>query len=160
MTNRTKMVSKNKKSAQTSTPRTSKKLNTLEAKKPAEPTNRPQGLTVVGIGASAGGLSALNSFFDALSPDTGLAFLVITHLHRSYESHLAKLLQQHTQIPTRQVSRRIKVEADHVYIIPPNRNIIMTDTHLETAELTEPRGKRTPIDHFFRSLASVIRQTI
>jgi two-component system CheB/CheR fusion protein len=154
------MVSKHKKSPQAATSQTTKKLNTLEAKKPAEPTNRPHGLTVVGIGASAGGLSALNSFFDALSPETGMAFVVITHLHPTYESHLAELLQQHTQMPTRQVNRRMKVEADHVYVIPPNRNIIMTDTHLETAEFTEPHGKRTPIDHFFRSLASEGRESI
>ena len=154
------MASKNKKSPQSPTSKTTKKLKTLEAKKPAEPTNRPQGLTVVGIGASAGGLSALNSFFDALSPDTGMAFVVVMHLHPTYESHLAELLQQHTQMPIRKVTRKIKVEADHVYVIPPNRNIILTDTHLETAEFTEPRGKRTPIDHFFRSLASEDRESI
>ena len=154
------MASKNQKSPQSSTSKNAKKLNTLEAKKPAEPTNRPQGLTVVGIGASAGGLSALNSFFDALSPDTGMAFVVVMHLHPTYESHLAELLQLHTQMPTRQVNRKTRVEADHVYIIPPNRNIILTDTHLETAEFTEPHGKRTPIDYFFRSLASEHRESI
>src|SRR5689334_2263937 len=154
------MASKHKKSPQSPTSKTTTKLNTLEAKKPAEPTNRPQGLTVVGIGASAGGLTALNSFFDALSPDTGMAFVVVTHLHPTYESHLAELLQQHTKMPTRQVDQRIQVEADHVYVIPPNRNIIMTDTHLETAEFTEPRGRRTPIDYFFRSLASEHRESI
>jgi two-component system, chemotaxis family, CheB/CheR fusion protein len=73
----TKMVARNKKSPQTPTSKTTKKLNTLEAKKPAEPTNRPQGLTVVGIGASAGGLSALSSFLEALPPDTGVAFVVV-----------------------------------------------------------------------------------
>ncbi|HSJ87875.1 MAG TPA: chemotaxis protein CheB, partial [Anaerolineales bacterium] len=154
------MASKNKKSPQSPTSKTTKNLKTLEAKKPAEPTNRTQGLTVVGIGASAGGLTALNSFFDALSPDTGMAFVVITHLHPSYESHLAELLQQHTQMPTRQVTRRMTVEADHVYVIPPNRSIVITDTHLETADFTEPRGQRTPIDHFFRSLASEHRESI
>jgi two-component system, chemotaxis family, CheB/CheR fusion protein len=154
------MASKNKKSPQSPTSKTTRKLDTLEAKKPAEPTNRPQGLTVVGIGASAGGLSALNSFFDALSPDTGTAFVVVTHLHPTYESHLAEILQQHTQMPTRQVSRRVKVESDHVYVIPPNRNIILTDTHLETSEFTEPRGQRAPIDYFFRSLASEKRESI
>jgi two-component system CheB/CheR fusion protein len=149
-----------KKIAQSSTPRNTKKLHTLEAKKPAEPTNRPQGLTVVGIGASAGGLSALNAFFDALSPDTRMAFVVVTHLHPTYESHLAELLQQHTQMPSRQVTQRMKVEADHVYVIPPNRSIILTDTYLETAEFTEPRGQRTPIDHFFRSLANEHRESV
>ena len=114
----------------------------------------------MGIGASAGGLTALNSFFDALSPDTGMAFVVITHLDPTYESHLAELLQQHTQMPTHQVSQRTKVEANHVYVIPPNRSIFMTDTHLETVEFTEPRGQRTPIDHFFRSLASAGHESI
>lgn len=102
----------------------------------------------------------MNAFFDALSPDTGMAFVVVTHLHPSYESHLAELLQQHTQMPTSQVTAKVKVEADHVYVIPPNRNIILTDTHLETAEFTEPRGQRAPIDYFFRSLASENRESI
>jgi two-component system, chemotaxis family, CheB/CheR fusion protein len=72
------MASRNKKSPQSPTSKTTKKLNTLEATTPAEPRNRPQGLTVLGIGASAGGLTALNTFFDALSADTGMAFVVIT----------------------------------------------------------------------------------
>ncbi len=76
-----------------------------------------------------------------------MAFVVVTHLHPKYESHLAELLQQHTQMSTRQVTRRIKVEANHVYVIPPNRTIILTDTHLETAEFTELHGRRSPIDY-------------
>jgi len=154
------MASRNKKSPQSPTSKTTKKLNTLEATTPAEPRNRPQGLTVVGIGASAGGLTALNTFFDALSADTGMAFVVITHLHPTHESHMAELLQKHTEMPTHQVTTRTKVEADHVYVIPPNRSIIMTDTHLETAEFTEPRGQRSPIDSFFRSLAGEQREAI
>jgi two-component system, chemotaxis family, CheB/CheR fusion protein len=155
-----KMASNHKKSPQSSPSKTSKKLNTLEAKKPAEPTNRPQSLTVVGIGASAGGLAALGTFFDALSSDLDMAFVVITHLHPSHESHLAEILQKHTSMATRQVTRRTKVEANHVYIIPPNRTIVMTDTHLETAEFTEPHGQRSPVDYFFRSLASEQREAI
>lgn len=157
---RKKMASKNKKSQQSPTTKTTKKLNSLEAKKPAEPRNRPQSLTVVGIGASAGGLAALSSLFDALPADTGMVFVVITHLHPAYESHMAELLQKHTQMPTRQVNRRTKVESNHVYVIPPNRSILMTDTHLETAEFDEPRGRRSPIDYFFRSLASEKRESI
>ena len=90
-----KTVSRNKNSAQTPTSKTTKKLNSLEAKQPAEPTTRTPGSTVVGVGASAGGLTALTSFFEALLPDTGMAFVVVTHLHPTYESHLAELLQQH-----------------------------------------------------------------
>ncbi|MCI0549899.1 MAG: hypothetical protein L0287_02995 [Anaerolineae bacterium] len=92
----------------------------------------------MGIGASAGGLPALRSFFESLPQDTGMA----------------ELLQKHTQMPTTQVNKKIKVESDHVYVIPPNRSILMADSHLETVEFNEPQGRRTPIDHFFRSLAS------
>lgn len=61
-----------------------------------------------------------------------MAFVVVTHLHPEHESHLAELLQKHTKMPTLQVMKKIKVEPDHVYVIPPNRSILMTDTHLET----------------------------
>lgn len=124
-----------------------------EVKTPTEPTNRPKSLTVVGIGASAGGLKALAAFFDALPSDIGMAFVVITHLHPEYESHLAELLQKHTLMTTTQVTNRVKVQPNHVYVIPPNRSISMTDSHLDTAEFEEPHGQRTPVDHFFRSLA-------
>lgn len=115
---------------------------------------------MVGIGASASGLNALNTFFDSLSPDTGLAFVVVTHLHPEHKSHLAELLQNHTKMPVTQVMEKLKVEPDHVHVIPPNRSILLTDTHLETAEFSEPRGQRIPIDHFFRSLASEHREAI
>lgn len=111
-------------------------------------------MIVVGIGASTGGLAALGSFFDSLPADTGMAFVVVTHLHPEHESHLAGLLQRHTHMPTEQVSKKVQVEPDHVYVIPPNRSIVLTDTHLDTREFDEPHGRRTPIDYFFRSMAA------
>ncbi|MGE5373425.1 MAG: CheR family methyltransferase, partial [Bacteroidota bacterium] len=93
-------------------------------------------------------------FFDSVPADTGMAFVVVTHLHPEHESHMAELLQRHTQMPAMQVNERIKVESDHVYVIPPNRSIVMTDTHLETQEFDQPHGRRSPIDHFFRSMAA------
>lgn len=127
-----------------------------------EPTERSpeKRLMVVGIGASAGGLQALQSFFDALPSDTGMAFVVVTHLHPDRESHMAELLQTHTEMLVNEVVDMISVERDHVYVIPPNRLIMITDTHLDTSEFIEPRGLRTPIDHFFRSLASVHRNAV
>lgn len=157
------MATKNNKQSQKSPkPKkpTSKQEQDPEAKAPVEPTNRPKVLTVVGIGASAGGLPALRSFFEALPSDTGMAFVVVTHLHPEHESHMAELLQNHTQMPTMQVNTKVKVEPDHVYVIPPNRSIGMANAHLETVEFTEPHGRRTPIDHFFRSLASGHRESI
>jgi two-component system CheB/CheR fusion protein len=148
-----KMASNNKSSKRFPAANKKKSQPDPEAKTPVGPTNRTKTLTVVGIGASAGGLAALTAFFDALPVETGMAFVVVTHLHPQHESHLAELLQKHTPMPTRQVNRTISVEPNHVYVIPPNRSIMMADTHLDTAEFKEPHGQRTPIDHFFRSLA-------
>jgi two-component system CheB/CheR fusion protein len=83
-----------------------------------------------------------------------MAFVVVTHLHPEHESHMAELLQKHTAMPTAQVTERVRVERNHVYVIPPNRSIRMADAHVEPVEFEEPHGRRTPIDHFFRSLAS------
>lgn len=150
------MASKNnnKKLELSPTPKAAKKPKKIEAKTPVESSNRDHGLTIVGIGASAGGLEALQSFFKALPADTGMAFVVVTHLHPEYESHMAELLQKSTPMPTMQVTERTRVEANHVYVIPPNRTIQMTDTHLDVQEFDEPHGRRTPIDHFFRSMAA------
>src|SRR5215510_5195374 len=98
--------SNNKKSRSSSKP--TKKPRTIEAKAPVEPENRDRGLTIVGIGASAGGLNALSSFFDALPLGTDMAFVVVTHLHPEHESHMAELLQRHTRMPTTQVTERTK----------------------------------------------------
>jgi two-component system CheB/CheR fusion protein len=144
--------SKNKKSD--SSPKPTRKTKKIEAKVPVEPSNREKGLTVVGIGASAGGLEALSAFFSALPSDTGMAFVVITHLHPEHESHMAELLQRNTRMPTMQITERTAVEANHVYVIPPNRTILMTNSHLDTREFEQPHGHRTPIDHFFRSMAA------
>ncbi len=135
-------------------PKPTQQPDPIEAKAPAQPENRDLGLTMVGIGASAGGLEALKSFFNALPANTGMAFVVITHLHPDHESHMAELLQRQTPLPTMQVTEITKIEANHVYVIPPNRRILMTDTRLEIREFDEPHGQRTPIDHFFRSMAA------
>jgi len=81
-----------------------------------------------------------------------MAYVVITHLHPEHESHLAEILQKGTQMPVRQVNGLIKVEKDHVYVIPPNRGLVMEDSKIDTNEFKEPRGQRAPIDYFFRSL--------
>ena len=153
VTTRYQMASKNNKKSERP-PEPAQQPSKTEAKTPVEPSNTDRGLAIVGIGASAGGLEALNSFFNALPANTGMAFVVITHLHPEHESHMAELLQRQTSMPTMQVTQKTEVKANHVYVIPPNRSIIMTDTHLDTREFEEPHGKRTPIDYFFRSLAA------
>jgi two-component system, chemotaxis family, CheB/CheR fusion protein len=108
---------------------------------------------VVGIGASAGGLQPLQRFLAALPVDSGMAFVVVTHLAPQHESHLAAVLQPHTSMPVRQVQETTPLEPDHIYVIPPNRNLTSIDTQLRLAPLAPERGDRAPIDHFLRTLA-------
>jgi two-component system, chemotaxis family, CheB/CheR fusion protein len=110
--------------------------------------------TVVGIGASAGGLSAIKEFFKRVPTDSGLAFVVVVHLSPEHESHLADLLQTHVSMPVRQVSETMALEPNQVYVIPPGANLNAIDTHLRLSDLEESRRDRAPIDHFFRTLAS------
>ncbi|MBV8495428.1 MAG: hypothetical protein JO361_01465, partial [Gammaproteobacteria bacterium] len=108
---------------------------------------------VVGIGASAGGLGALRTFFRGLSATPGFACVVVVHLSPEHESHLVELLQPYTQMPVRQVVKTVALEPNHVYVIPPNANLNSIDTHLRLSELELRRVKRAPIDHFLRTLA-------
>jgi len=109
---------------------------------------------VVGIGASAGGLAALKTFFQQLGPDCGLAFVVVVHLSPEHKSLLADLLQPHVPFPVEQVVETTPLQVNHVYVIPPNANLSAVDSHLRVSELEEQRRERAPIDHFFRTLAS------
>lgn len=110
--------------------------------------------TVVGIGASAGGLAALKELFANVPPDTGLAFVVVVHLSPEHKSLLADLLQPHVRFAVQQVTATTPLEPNRVYVIPPNANISTIDTHLRLSKLEEERRERAPIDHFFRTLAS------
>jgi len=80
-----------------------------------------RGMTMVGISGSAGGLKALQAFFEALPKETGTAYVVVTHLPPEHESHLAELLQTHARMPVKQVTSSIPVESEHVYAIPPEQ---------------------------------------
>jgi two-component system, chemotaxis family, CheB/CheR fusion protein len=118
-----------------------------------QPPSKPEP-TVVGIGASAGGLAALKVFFENVPADCGLTFVIVVHLSPDHESHLAELLQPHIRFPVEQVNQTKPIRPNHVYIIPPNANINAIDTHLRLSKLEERRQERAPIDHFFRTLAS------
>ena len=112
------------------------------------------GPTIVGIGASAGGLAALKEFFGHVEKDSGLVYVVVVHLSPEHESRFAEILQPHVPIPIRQVTETTELEADHVYVIPPNANLSAVDTHLRLSDLEAQRRQRAPIDHFFRTLAN------
>ena len=111
-------------------------------------------LPVVGLGGSAGGLAALQAFFGAMPPDTGMAFVVIMHLSPEHASILAEVLQRTTTMPVQQVQGRIKVEANQVYVIPPAKHLSIADGHLILSDLARIRpGKHVAVDLFFRTLA-------
>jgi two-component system CheB/CheR fusion protein len=110
---------------------------------------------VVGLGASAGGLAAAEDFFRGLPEKTGLAFVVVQHLAPDHESEMAELLQNHTRLPVAQAEDGQAVEADHVYTIPPGRQLTLEDGVLHLAPAEGSRGHvQAPIDRFFRSLAA------
>ncbi len=107
----------------------------------------------VGIGASAGGIKPLKEFFAAMPADSGMAFVVILHLSPEHESQLPEVLQTNTRMPVIQVRETIKIEPDHIYVIPPTKHLIMIDGEIRLIEPEAIRGKRVPIDLFFRTLA-------
>jgi two-component system CheB/CheR fusion protein len=108
---------------------------------------------VAGIGASAGGVQALQAFFDALPERVGAALVVIVHLDPEHQSDMTRILAARTRMPVHQVNKPLPLEPDHVYVIPPNRRLFMTDHEISAAAFDEPRGQRAPIDLFFRSLS-------
>lgn len=110
-------------------------------------------LTVVGIGASAGGIQALQEFFQNASTDSGSAFVVVLHLSPEHESHLAEVLGRTTTMPVQQVTEPVPVEANHVYVIPPAQQLLMDDGMLRLEKGDSPRGHRVAVDRFFRTLA-------
>ncbi|WP_167631322.1 chemotaxis protein CheB [Mariprofundus ferrooxydans] len=112
-----------------------------------------KGFPVVGLGASAGGLEALEAFFKAMPDDSGAAFVVVTHLDPAHVSLMSELLQKYTAMPVTQVKDGVRVAPGHVYVIPPNRDLSILGGTLQLLEQVHPRGANLPIDHFFRALA-------
>ena len=88
--------------------------------KPKRPAKN-NAMIVVGIGASAGGLAAYRAFFEKMPPESGMAFVVVQHLDPVHKSEIAELLGRCTEMPVVAASNAMAVEADHVYVIPPNK---------------------------------------
>ncbi len=119
----------------------------------SEHPGEAKGFFVVGLGASAGGINALKQFFLEMPSDGGMAFVVVLHLSQEHESRLAEILQTTTMMPVTQVTETLKVEPNHVYVIPPAKHLAMVDGEIRSQEPQRIRGKRVPIDLFFRTLA-------
>ena len=119
----------------------------------SEPTPELIKPTIVAIGASAGGVVALQQFFDSLPDHSGAAFVVVVHLDPERRSELPSILAARTKMPVVQVNQSEKLRADHVYVIPPDRHLEMVDHEISAIQFDEPRGQRAAIDMFFRSVA-------
>ncbi len=108
---------------------------------------------IVGLGASAGGLEALEQFLEHLPADNGLALVIVQHLDPTRPGALPEILQRATPVPVTEVADLTRVEPNHVYVIPPNKDMSILHGILHLFDPAEPRGLRLPIDFFFRSLA-------
>lgn len=132
------------------------------AQGPEHKTNeRPQSsFPIVGIGASAGGLTAFEAFFSGMPADTdpGMAFVLVQHLAPNHKSILADLVRRYTRMQVYEVEDGIEVQPNCTYIIPPGRDMALLGGTLQLLEPGAPRGMRLPIDFFFRSLAHEHRE--
>jgi chemotaxis methyl-accepting protein methylase len=118
-----------------------------------KPTPRGALFPIVGIGASAGGLEALELFLAHVPPASGLALVIVQHLDPTHQGIMPELLQRVTAMKVFQVKDRMKVEPNCVYVIPPNKDMSILHGLLYLLEPASARGLRLPIDFFFRSLA-------
>jgi two-component system CheB/CheR fusion protein len=114
-------------------------------------------LTVVGVGASAGGLEAFSQMLGTLPPDLGMAIVFVQHLAPQHESALPVLLSSVSQLPVIQVTEGMRVEANHVYVIPPNVQMDISEGELHLTPRPSDRSQYTPVDFFLRSLADSVQ---
>jgi two-component system CheB/CheR fusion protein len=128
---------------------------TLQQGQLGSPSDEPSALPsrVVGIGASAGGLDALERFFDNVPHDSGAAFVVIQHLSPDFKSLLNEILARRTPLPIHLVENGMVVQANHIYLIPPKKEMIISAGRLLLSERDREQDLSLPIDVFFKSLA-------
>ena len=113
---------------------------------------------IVGLGASAGGLEALEQFLKNVPPASGMAFVIVSHLDPVRKGIMPELLQRTTGMKVIQAKDRTRVRPDCVYVIPPNKDMSLLHGVLHLLEPSTPRGVRLPIDFFLRSLAADQRE--
>lgn len=128
--------------------------NPIKAQTTSEETaQRTDSFLTVGIGASAGGLEAFQTFFRHMGEDSGMAFVLISHFAPDHDSLLSELLAKETQMSVLQVREEVRLQLNQVYVIPPNATLTVDDGILRLSTPLQARGHRAPIDIFFRSLA-------
>lgn len=119
----------------------------MTSTQPASPSH------IVALGASAGGLEALEEFFSAVPLDTGFGFVVVQHLSPDYVSKMDQLLARQTELPVVPAEDGMLIEPNHVYLGVPRKEMIVSGGRLRLTKRDEEEVFTLPIDHFFRSLA-------
>ncbi len=112
---------------------------------------------VVGVGASAGGLEAFTALLTALPGNTGMAFVLVQHMDPHHQSVLTSLLQKATLMPVREVIDGMAVQPNHVYVIPPNALMTISDGFLALTPRAQHPTRNLPIDHFFHTLGDDLK---
>ena len=134
--------------------KTARKTSSSSAGRKAQPVSQEPAIpTIVGIGASAGGLEAFTQLLGALPTNTGMAFVLVQHLEPTHKSVLTPLLARATRMQVQEVREGMHVEPNHVYVIPANSDLSLLDGLLHIVGRRAPAGQHLPIDYFFSSLA-------
>lgn len=113
-----------------------------------------QPIFIVGVGGSAGALNAYKALLDAMPPDIGMAFIIISHMNPTAHSQLAKILQRHTKMSVTVASESMPILVNHLYVIPPDSDLTMENFRFK---VTSPRiARNKQVDIFFISLAKAM----
>ena len=112
-----------------------------------------QDFPLVGIGASAGGLSAVKTFFDNMSSDKNISFVLIQHKSGAYKSSMGSILEKYTSMTIDQIQNGTKAEPNHIYLNPPDKHVEINDGEFHLLDTGKYDTSNLPIDHFLRSLA-------
>ncbi|HSW53521.1 MAG TPA: chemotaxis protein CheB [Ignavibacteriaceae bacterium] len=131
-----------------------KRLPTKKQKKVADISSADNSFYVVGIGSSAGGLDALEKFFGEMTDNSGMAFIVVSHLDPNHVSIMPELIQKSTRMKIFQAQDGMRVEPNKVYVAPANRDLAILLGTIQLIEPPEAHGFRLPIDFFFKSLSA------
>lgn len=120
---------------------------------PEKDNNDTKPSHLIGVGASAGGLEALQEFFSGMPLDTGATFVVVQHLSPDYKSMMSELLLKHTKMPIYEVTDSVVIEANAIYLMPPRNNMMITEGKLLLSDQMPDHSPHMSIDVFFRSIA-------
>jgi two-component system CheB/CheR fusion protein len=108
---------------------------------------------IIGLGGSAGSFSSFEKFFTNMPADSGMAFVIIMHLHPDHKGQLTDLIKRFTAMPVIEATDGLQVQQDHIYIIPPNKDMGIHNRKLLLLSPSRPNGFSQPIDYFLQSLA-------